>query len=87
MCFPIYNNVYPKYCQSYKKDVCQWNQRLYLWKVLLKKMDFQRKTVAIQGNAWKKTIVVVCKQINWKNTWPSNAKEHYQSFIRKTQNQ
>ena len=23
LCFPIYNNVYPKRCQSYKKDVCQ----------------------------------------------------------------
>ena len=20
-CFPLYNNVYPKYCQRYKKDV------------------------------------------------------------------
>ena len=56
-------------------------------KSIIKKMDFQRKTVAIQGNAWKKKIAVVCKQINWKNTWSSNAKEHYQSFIRKTQNQ
>ena len=33
-CFPIYNNVHPKYCQCYKRDVNKWTQRLYLWEVL-----------------------------------------------------
>ena len=31
----------------------------------------------------KKIFVVACKQINTKNPDPHNAKEHYQSFIRK----
>ena len=28
--FPIYNNLYEKYCQSYENDANQWNQKLYL---------------------------------------------------------
>ena len=28
-------------------------------------------------------FVIACNQINRKNTWSCNAKEHYQSFIRK----
>ena len=31
----------------------------------------------------KKRFIVACKQINRGNTNPGNAKEHYQSFIRK----
>ena len=30
LCFPIYNNVYPKHYQGDKKEVNQRNQRLYL---------------------------------------------------------
>ena len=34
LCFPMYNNVYPNYCHSCEKDVSQWNQKIYLWKIL-----------------------------------------------------
>ena len=29
MCFPIYNNVYSKYCQNYKEDVSLYYQSIY----------------------------------------------------------
>ena len=32
-CFPVYDDIYPKYCQSNKKDVGPWNQKLYLLKL------------------------------------------------------
>ena len=43
-CCPIYNNVYNA---TYKKDVCQWNQRVCLWKIIMNELDFLMKTVII----------------------------------------
>ena len=50
-------------------------------KTIMNKLDF---AVIMQWNFWKKKrLVVACKQINRKIPNPCNAKEHYQSFIRK----
>ena len=47
MCFLIYNNVYPKYCQGYKKDLSMKSENLS-WETIIKELDFLRKTVTIQ---------------------------------------
>ena len=76
MRFPIYNNEYPKYCQDYKKDVWQWNLRLYLY--------FLRNTVTIQQNAWKEKIYYFfANKLIELIPDHLNAKEHDQSFLRK----
>ena len=49
----------------------------------LKELDVLRKTVIIQWNACKKIFFADFEEINRKNAYPCNAKEHYQSFIRK----
>ena len=51
-------------------------------KNIISELDFLRKTVIIQWNAWKKNGVACkqiigkkisdpCKQIDWKNIWSS----------------
>ena len=52
-------------------------------KTILNELDVASKTVIIQWNAWKKGFAIVREQINKKIRDPRNAKEHYQSFIRK----
>ena len=52
-------------------------------KIITNEFDFLRKTITIQLNTWKR-FVVACKQINKKIPDLRNAKEHYQSFARKT---
>ena len=56
-------------------------------KTIINELDFLRKSVIIRWNTWKKKkkkrFVVACKQINRNKPDPRNAKEHYQSFIRK----
>ena len=66
MYFPVYNTVYPKFCQGYEKDVCQWNETLYL------------KTVIIQWNAWKKKkdLFLLANKLIEKIPDPRNAKGH-----------
>ena len=51
-------------------------------KNIIKELDFLRKTAIIQWNTWKKKLFLANKLIE-KITDSRNAKEHYQSFIRK----
>ena len=57
--------------------------RDFIFKNYYKELDFLKKTVIIQWNAWKKWFIYACKQIKRKIADPRNVKEHYQSFIRK----
>ena len=41
MCFPLYN-IYPKYCQSYKKCQLIKSKTLSL-KTIIKELDFQKQ--------------------------------------------
>ena len=84
MCFPIYNNVYPKYYQGQDKDVYQWNQQLCLWK-LLNQLDSLKKAVIIKLNTWKEKTYccLLTNKLIGKVPDGCNAKEHYQSFLRK----
>ena len=52
-------------------------------KTILNELDVASKTGIIQWNAWKKGFAIVREQINKKIRDPRNAKEHYQSFMRK----
>ena len=57
--------------------------RDFIFKNYYKELDFLKKTVIIQWNAWKKWFISASKQIKRKIADPRNVKEHYQSFIRK----
>ena len=52
-------------------------------KSIKKKLNFLKKTIVIQRNTWEKRFVVARKKINRKNPLPRNAKEQYQSYVRK----
>ena len=56
LCFPIYNNVYAKYCQSYKKICQSMKSKTLSLKTIINELGFLRKTVIIQWNVWKKNI-------------------------------
>ena len=47
LCFPIYNNIYPKYCQSYKKMSVNEIRDL-AFENIIKGLYFLRRTVIIQ---------------------------------------
>ena len=55
-------------------------------KTIIKELDFLRKIVIIQWNAWKKKDLLLPANKLKKQSDPDNAKGHYQSFIKKTQN-
>ena len=67
-CFPVYDDIYPKYCQSNKKDVGPGNQKLYLWKLFRFSVENNYHSIK---RLKKKTLIFSCKQINRKNTWSS----------------
>ena len=53
-------------------------------KIIINELVFLRKTVVIQWNAWKKKdLLFLANKLIEKIPNPRNAKEHYQSFIRK----
>ena len=56
-------------------------------KTIIKELDFLKKTVIIQWNAWKKKkkkdSSLLANKIIETIPDPGNVKEHYQSFIRK----
>ena len=52
-------------------------------KTTIKELDFLKKANIIQWNTGKERFIFARKQINRKNTWSSNDKEDYPSFIRK----
>ena len=64
-CFPIDNNVYPKYCQLYKKDVSQLTQETLSLKTNINELDLLKTKVIIQCNICKQEI---CCCLNSKNT-------------------
>ena len=66
-----------------KKDVNQWNQRLYLWKPLWQNWIFQRKQLLFNETLEKKRFIASRKQINIKILDPLDAKGYYQSFREK----
>ena len=51
-------------------------------KTIIKKLDLLRKAV-IKSMKREKIFISAWKLINRKNTWSGDAKEHYQSFMRK----
>ena len=67
---------YPKYCQSYKKDVNQWNQRLifenYCIRIGLFNEMLEKRDMLLLANKSLEKILD-----SWK------AKEHYQLFTGK----
>ena len=46
-CFPIQDNLYPKYCKSYKKCQSMKSETLSL-KAIIKEYQFLRKKIIIQ---------------------------------------
>ena len=52
-------------------------------KAIVKELDCLKKTVIIQWNSWWKGFMVAYKQSNGKMPYSRNAKERYQSSIRK----
>ena len=45
MCFSIYNNVYPRYCQSYKKTCQSMELETLSLQTIINELFFLRKTV------------------------------------------
>ena len=78
LCFPIYNNVYPKYFQSHQEDVCQWNKEILSLKTIAKELDFLSN---YSMKCLRKRLIVSNKLIE-KIPNPGNDKEHSQSFVR-----
>ena len=56
------------------------SETLKTLKVIIKELDFLRKTVIIQWNAWKKDLLLFTNKLTEKIRHPRNAN---QSFIRK----
>ena len=93
--FPIYNNVYPKYCQSYKKMSIN-EIRKCIFETIISELNFLKKAVIIQWNVWKekiycclltnnRTIISVLSLIMLKNTfnhWWENKKLKTSKTIR-----
>ena len=53
-------------------------------KTIINNLDFLRKTVISQWNVWKKKdLLLLATKLIEKVPDPHDAKEHYQSFIRK----
>ena len=78
--FSIYDNVYPKYCHSYKN--ISVNEILSLKTIIIELHSNENSYYLMKR--LKKRFAFDCKQINKKEI-PDlrNAKERYQSFIRK----
>ena len=54
------------------------------FKTIIKELGFLRKTVDTQLNAWKeKDLLLLANKLMAKTPDPPNAKQHYQSFLRK----
>ena len=51
-------------------------------KTIMNRLDFLKKAIIIQYNAWKKDLLLANKLLE-KVPDPCNAKKHYQSFMRK----
>ena len=70
MCAPVYNNVYPKYCQSLKKMSAN-EIRDFVFENYYKQIGFSKENSYYSVKRLKKkrfNVNVVCKQINRKNT-------------------
>ena len=52
-------------------------------KTIINELDLLKKKVIIQWNVWKKDLLLLANKLIEKIPDPGNAKEHYQSFIRK----
>ena len=65
LCFPIYNNLYPKYYQSYKKDAVN-EIRGFTFERYCKRIDFSKENSyhSIKRLKKKKGFIVACEQIN-----------------------
>ena len=52
-------------------------------KTIIKELVLLKEEVIIQWNAWKKDLLLLANKLIEKITDPRNAKEHYQSFVKK----
>ena len=52
-------------------------------RTIINKLDFLKEAVVIQWNALKKGLLLLANKLIEKIPDPGNAKEQYQSFIRK----
>ena len=57
------------------------SETFYL-KIYINMLDFLRKTAITQRNIRKKYLQLFATKLTGKIPYPSNDKEHYQSFIR-----
>ena len=68
---PIYNNVYPKHCQNYDKDVCST-------------LGFSMEDSCYSMKRLKrKYLLLLANKFIEKAHDPRNAKEYFESFLRK----
>ena len=73
--------MYPKYYQSYTKDVSQLYQRLFIWKLLRKKKKgFLNENSYYSRKCLKKDLLLLAKKLIEKIPDPCNAKEYCQTF-------
>ena len=84
MCFPIYNNLYPKYYQSYKKDAVN-EIRGFTFEKYCKRIDFSKENSyhSMKRLKKQKDLLLLANKLIDKISDPRNAKKHYLSFIRK----
>ena len=80
LCFSLYNNVYPKYCQSDKKRCQSMKSGTLSLKTIRNKLLLKQ---LLLNEALKKDLLLLPNKLIEKIPDPRNAKEHYQSFIRK----
>ena len=87
LCFPLYNNVYPKYCQSYEKDVNEIKD--FIFANYYKRIGFSKENSYYsmkrlkKKKKKKKDLLLITNKLIEKIPDLCDAKEHYQSFIRK----
>ena len=70
-------------CQCYRKRCHSMNSETLSLETIINEFNLLKKEVIIQWKTWKKRFVTTCKQVHRKILDPRNAKEHYQSFMRK----
>ena len=77
--------MYLKYSQQYKKDNSPRTQKTLSLETIITEGDFRKKIFIIQWNIRKKWSTIVYNKIKYLKSIPDtcNAKEYYQSFLRK----
>ena len=83
MCFLIYNNIHPRYYESYKKcDVTTNEIKDFILENYYKRIGFSKKKQLLFNQTLenKKDLLLLANKLNQNIPDPCNAKEHYQSF-------